>query len=83
MFELTFEVNGKRVDPSHIGDVIEKAMLQKVTDHITQRVGSVTCPEHGSSARITAKGSSISDLSFTVSGCCQKLIDAVQSKLSS
>lgn len=81
MFEIKFEINGRRIDPKNIGDVIEKATIEVVEKQITQSVGSVRCPEHGSGAKIIAKGRDISNLTITVSGCCQKLIDEVNKKL--
>jgi len=81
MFEIKFEINGRRIDPKNISDVLEKATLEVIEKHITKSVGSVRCPEHGSGAKIVAKGRDISNLSFTVAGCCQKLIDEVNKKL--
>lgn len=83
MFEIKFEINGRRVDSKTIGDVLEKATLEVVEKHITQSVGSVRCPEHGTGAKVIAKGRNISNLTFTVSGCCQKLVDEVNKKLKS
>ena len=56
-------------------------MLRGVKNHITSKVGSVKCPDHGSEARILAKGTDLSHLTFEVSGCCSKLIDEVKRKL--
>jgi len=81
MFELRFELNGKRVDPKNVGDALESAVLDHIRETITKQVGSVRCPEHHSAAKIIAKGNNLSNLSFNISGCCQKLIDAVQAKL--
>lgn len=82
MFELHFELNGRRVDPKNIGNAIEKAAFQIAKDVITKKVGSVRCSEHGSGAKIVAKGSELSNLTFNVSGCCDKLIEEIQRKLS-
>jgi hypothetical protein len=79
--DISFEINGRKVSPSSVGDALEKAVLQGVSDSIKQSVGSLRCPEHGSAPKIVAKGKSVDNLSFQVSGCCQKLIDKVQSKL--
>lgn len=82
MFDIHFEVNGRRVNEHDFADVLTKAMLVTVKNHIKKEVGSIRCAEHGSSAQIVAKGRDLANLSFTVSGCCQKLIDNVTKRLS-
>jgi hypothetical protein len=82
MFKLHFELNGQRVDSRTIGNAIHKAIIEKVTERITKAVGSVRCPDHGSAARIVAKGNDLSHLTFAVSGCCDKLISEVKARLS-
>jgi hypothetical protein len=81
MIDIKFEINGKRVDPSRIGDALEKAVLGKVSDHILKVLSSVRCPEHGTSPKVTVKGRSLDNLSFEMAGCCQALIDAATAKL--
>lgn len=82
MLELYFELNGRRVDSRNIGGAIEKATLQIVKEHITKKVGDARCPDHRSGAKIVAKGRDLSNLTFDVSGCCDKLIEEVKRKLS-
>lgn len=81
MIEIKFEINGKTIDPKNIKDVILKTSLGVIKDHLIKKVGSVKCPEHGSEAKIIAKGRDISNLSFMISGCCQKLVDEINRKL--
>ena len=81
MVEISFEINGRKVRPNQIGEALTKAVLGKVQERIKKTVGSARCPEHGSTAKITCKGRSADQLSFEVSGCCQKLIDSVKAKL--
>jgi len=47
MFELRFEIDGKRVDPNHVGDALEKAVLKSIADQVSAKVRSVKCTEHG------------------------------------
>jgi len=81
LIELSFEINGRKVDSSNIGNALEGAMLKAVQASVTSKLASVRCPDHHSAPRITARGRSLDDLSFDVSGCCQKLIDLVKAKL--
>ena len=81
MIEITFEINGRQVDPRNISDALEAAVLRSIQDSLIRKVGPVRCPEHGSMPKIVCRGRSLNELSFEVSGCCQKLIDAVTAKL--
>lgn len=81
MLDISFEINGRRVNPNNVGDTLEKAILQSVSESIKKSVGSLRCPEHGSSPKIVVKGRNLDNLSFEVSGCCQKLMDSVKTRL--
>jgi len=81
MLDISFEINGRKVSPNNVGDALERAILQSVSDSIKRSVGSLRCPEHRSSPKIVVKGRDLNNLSFEVSGCCQKLMDSVESRL--
>jgi hypothetical protein len=82
MVEVSFEINGRKVQPNQIGEVLTKAVLTSVAEQIKSKVGSVRCQDHGASPKIICKGNSIESLGFEVSGCCEKVIDSVKQKLS-
>lgn len=81
MIEVSFEINGRRVNPQNARNELEKAIYKQVEESIKKRVGTARCPEHGTAPKIVCKGHSLDSLSFEVSGCCDKLIDAVKAKL--
>jgi hypothetical protein len=81
MLEIIFEINGKRVDPDCLGNVLEQAILQSIKDYIQKKLGAIRCPEHGQAPKVICKGKSVKDLSFEVTGCCQKLIDIAKAQL--
>ena len=81
MFEVSFTLNGRKVNPNNIGDALESAFLKEIQDSMKKRVGAIRCPEHGRAAKIVAQGRKLSDLSFKVSGGCDSLIDRVTKKL--
>lgn len=81
MIEISFEINGRQVNPQKIGSELEKAIYKQIEESIKKRVGTARCPEHGTAPKIICKGRSLDSLSFKVSGCCDKLIDAVKAKL--
>lgn len=82
MVDVSFEINGRKVQPNQIGDVLTKTVLANVAEQVKKNVGSVRCPDHGKSPKIVCKGKSIENLSFEISGCCETLISAVKRKLS-
>ena len=81
MIDIKFEINGKRVDPSRVGDAFEKAILQQAIDHVKKALQSVRCKEHGKQPKVVVKGRSLDKLSFEISGCCQLLIDEATARL--
>lgn len=81
MFELRFEVNGRGIQPGQIKSALEQAVLAKVQAHVTGAAGTTRCPDHGQYARITARGRTVEQLEFHISGCCDKLINSVRRKL--
>jgi hypothetical protein len=60
---------------------LEQAILKAAAKAIVQRVENVRCPEHGQPAHIVASGSTTSNMTFKVSGCCKMLIQEVKAKL--
>ncbi len=82
MVDISFEINGRKVHPNHVGDVLTKAILANVAEQIKKNVGSIRCPDHRKSPQIVCKGKSFENLSFEVSGCCETMINAVKRKLS-
>ncbi|MEK6776158.1 MAG: hypothetical protein AABY87_04655 [bacterium] len=82
MLSISFEINGKKVDPDNIADELEKAILKKIEETIVERVGAVRCSEHDAAPIIVAHGQKIENLTFKVSGCCARLIGDVKAMLS-
>jgi hypothetical protein len=81
MLDISFEIDGRKVSPNSVSDALEAAILRSVSASIKDRVGNIKCPDHGQTPKIVGKGRSLNTLSFDVSGCCQKLIDSVVTKL--
>ncbi len=68
MLEVTFEINGKPIDPQKVGDVIERATYEAVVEWVVQRVGDVRDPETGEVPKINVVGKDLAHLSFEISG---------------
>ena len=81
MFEVSFEVNGRKVRPNNIKNALESAMIQSIQDSVKKAVGSLRCREHGRAPRVVFKGRSLDKLDAHVEGCCDGLIEQVRKKL--
>lgn len=81
VFDLSFEINGYRVEPNDLTHELGRSVLQTIQRSVSKRVHSIRCPEHGSAPRIIVIGQSLGDLSWKVPGCCAKLRHMVKRKL--
>ena len=81
MIDISFEIGGRKVNPSQIGNPLEKTALLHVADSVKKSLSSVRCSEHGQRPIVKVKGINLDSLSFEVKGCCQSLIDRATSKL--
>ncbi|WP_320033791.1 hypothetical protein [Halarcobacter sp.] len=81
MIGISFEINGKKVNPNNIGDALENAMLQQIGESIKKSIGSLRCNEHNQTPKVLVKGKSLDKLSIEVSGCCDDIIKKATDKL--
>ncbi len=80
MIDITFEINGRKVDPRKIGDALERAVYDSVIKQITQKVGNIRDPKTGKRPKIKVKGRNLDNLSYEISGS-EELIEKVKQKL--
>ena len=80
MIDITFEINGRKVDPRKIGDALERAMYDSVVNQITQKVGNIRDPKTGERPKIKVKGTNLDNLNFDISGS-EELVEKVRQKL--
>ena len=74
-------INGREATEENLPTSIEGAILQHIKQRFEQSLQNVTCPEHNQEPQIQAEGTSMYDLKWYVSGCCQKVIDEVHKVL--
>lgn len=82
MIEITWEIDGRRVPESQVGDALERSFYKQIAASMKSDLASVTCPEHGQHPQVVLEGKSGSELSFSIRGCCEKLIALATSKVS-
>jgi len=74
MIEIVFVLRGVEVALDEVEDVRERSALKQIERSIRDRVGELSCPEHGANPRLTATGSRVDSLEFELSGCCEDLM---------
>ncbi|MCB2009564.1 MAG: hypothetical protein KDF64_02970 [Geminicoccaceae bacterium] len=80
MIEVTFEINGRKVRPGEIGDVLKQAMFEEIRDDLVRKVGSIRDPETGERPKLRVKGRNLQNLSIEVEGS-PHLIEEVKRRL--
>ncbi|XOB62453.1 hypothetical protein ACMC56_01265 [Campylobacterota bacterium DY0563] len=78
MIDISFELDGKKIDPNNIADAFETAVLNSITESIKDIVNSVHCDKHNEKIEIVVIGKDIDNLSMKISGCCDDYIEKVQ-----
>jgi hypothetical protein len=79
--EIVFVLRGETVNLDEVEDVRERAILRQIERSIKDRIGALRCSEHGTSPKLTAKGSRADALDFDLAGCCQDLIEKTTAAL--
>jgi hypothetical protein len=82
MIEIVFVLRGAPVAPDDVEDVRERSVLKQIEQSIRDRIGGLSCPEHGAYPRLTATGQRADALDFELSGCCEDLMKRTTTSLS-
>lgn len=81
MFNVSFEINGRKVNPKNLANVLEAAVLEQFAASIKESVGSMCCPDHNQAPTVLVQGNSLKNLSIKISGCCEHFVESVRSRL--
>jgi hypothetical protein len=81
VFHLSFEINGRAVDPDGLEHALGKSVLTTIRRSIHRRVGALRCPTHGSAAKLLISGNSLGNLTWEARGCCPALVALIKKKL--
>jgi len=81
MIEITFNVNGRKVNPNNMKNALENAMLKGFEESIKKSIGYVRCSEHNQAPKVLVKGRNFENLSIEVSGCCENIVKKATAKL--
>ena len=75
MIDVYWEIDGRRVSPNQVGSALEQSIYKQLAESLKQELGSVRCPEHGERPTIIFEGKRGKELSFTIKGCCEQLVE--------
>ena len=82
---VKFTVNGRPVPTGQagraMGDALEKAAFQQVKTNVQERLRRVRCPQHHQSPRVTSSGTSLATLRWSITGCCDRLVEEARREL--
>ncbi|MBW2466388.1 MAG: hypothetical protein JRF02_03730 [Deltaproteobacteria bacterium] len=81
MVDVSFEINGRTVQPDSMQDVLDILFLKHVREKINDSLSSVCCAIHGKKPSVIVRGSSLDSLNYEVSGCCKDFVDKVRKKI--
>jgi hypothetical protein len=74
--DIVFILRGERLSGvEDIEDPVERVFCRAAVYRIRIALGRLVCPTHRERPRVIASGPSAEQLSFSVEGCCQSLID--------
>jgi len=77
---ITFQINGRTVNPNNIRDALEQAMLSSIEKQLRQRIGSIRDPETGEFPTLVVSGPNLEELTIKVEGS-PELISLVKARL--
>jgi hypothetical protein len=76
---VTYALEGRPVTSEEFFDVIAGGGRQLAIQQMTAKIESTICPHHDDAAVVTEVDQSPEGLGFTLSGCCDELIDRAHS----
>jgi hypothetical protein len=59
----------------------DRTCVERFKQATEEKLRDVRCPEHRQSPRLRFQGSSLRDISISISGCCQKVMDLANSRI--
>ncbi len=77
---MDYEIDGRKVSRKEWENDLESTATEQIRDDVERRIEGIRCPAHGKTAEVqmmTTRG----QLEFSVSGCCNDLVERVKSAL--
>lgn len=80
MIDISFEINGRKVNPNRVGDALTAAVLESIKKQLLSKIGSIRDPKTGQRPKVKIRGRNLDNLTFEVSGS-PELVERVKAKL--
>jgi hypothetical protein len=61
----------------------DRTCVERFKQATEEKLRDVRCPEHRQAPRLRFQGTSLRDISISISGCCQKVMDLANSRIGS
>ena len=81
MIDISFEINGRLVEPDNMKDVLDITFMKHIKERINGSIATVRCAKHGRRPSVLVKGRNLDSLDYVVSGCCKELIEKANKNL--
>ena len=80
--DINFIIRGERLaGVEDIEDPVDRVLCRAIVYRVRRTLGRLVCPTHGHRPRVIASGPSADELTFSVDGCCQFLVDTALVKI--
>ncbi len=79
MIDISFEINGRKINPNRMGDALQAAVLESIKKQIVSKIGSIRDAKTGQRPKIKVKGRNLDNLTFEVSGP-PELVERIKAK---
>ena len=81
MIDISFEINGKNIEPENMKDVLDITFMKHIRESIENSIATISCPKHRKKPSIIVRGKDLDTLSYEVTGCCEEFINEVYNQL--
>ena len=61
----------------------DRSSVERFKQATEEKLREVRCPDHRQAPRLRFQGTSLRDISISISGCCQKVMELANSRISS
>ena len=81
MVDISFEINGRAVEPEEMKDVLDVMFLEHLHHEICNHLEPLLCKKHGLKPKVRVRGPSLDDLDYEITGCCDDIINEARKKI--
>jgi hypothetical protein len=80
MLKIDFLIAGKKIEAGNYEDATRGFVLYNLREALEEKVKSIKCPVHKTSAHFTVEGKDFENMKITFNTCCNTMKDLIGSK---